>query len=136
MPSRYADISAAQTAQRIETMRDTVTLEAVRGTYDQLSMDACNAGHEDLSSKFEETAATLRELVASGEPRGLTDSARMILAIDTMIDTAGELRDGTACAWGRYDHHTKEATEALEILIAYSALLETADFDLRTNLTA
>lgn len=136
MPSRYAVITAAQTAERIATMPESVTLSAVRDIYAQLSIDANNGSHEDLSSKFEETTATIRELIASGEPRGLTDSARLIAAIDVLIDTAAELRDGTASAYGRHYHHCKQATEALEILVAYSSLAEANDFTLRTTVTA
>lgn len=136
MPSRYATISPAQTARRIDTMRDTVTLEAVLDIYHRLSIDAFNDTHEDLASEAEAATGTLRELIAAGAPRGLNDSARDIHAIDRMIDTAVVLRDDTANAYGRYFHHTKQATEALEILVAYGTLIEAADADLRTGLTA
>lgn len=136
MPSRYAIISASQTAHRIDTMRDTITLEAVLDIYHRLSIDAFNDTHEDLASEAEAATGTLRELIAAGAPRGLNDSARDIHAIDRMIDTAVELREAATDAYGRYFHHTKQATEALEILIAYGTLIEAADTDLRTSIAA
>jgi hypothetical protein len=61
------------------------------------------------------------------EPRGLTDSAR---DIDGMVDTAVELRDATVGAYGWYFHIADQTKEAVEILLAYSELIEAADFQM------
>ncbi|ACL42197.1 hypothetical protein Achl_4246 (plasmid) [Pseudarthrobacter chlorophenolicus A6] len=131
MPSPFAIVSAEKIAHRLEFMRDTVTLEAVRDIYVQLSVDADRDGHEDLSSQADDAANSVRELIASRDPRGLTDSARHIRDVDAMVDTAVEVRDATANAYDRFFHITEQTKEALEILLAYSELIEAADFQMR-----
>lgn len=136
MPSPFAIVSTEKIAHRLEFQRDTVTLEAVRDIYVQLSVDADRDGHEDLSSQADAAVDTVRGLIASREPRGLTDSARHIRDIDSMIDTAVELRDATVGAYDRYFHIAEQAKEAVEILLAYSELIEAADFQMRLGAPA
>lgn len=133
MPA-FGIISIEAIAHRLEFRRDTVTLEAVKAIYVQLSGDALADGHEELPAQAHDAAAEIQYLIASGKPRGLVDSARQIGVAADLIETASDIRDSTASAYDRYDKHTAQAAEALEILSAYSDLLETADFDLRTGI--
>lgn len=133
MPAPFAIISPEAIAHRLAFRRDTVTLEAAGAIYTQLSIDTHADGHEDIPSQAHDAATTIQDLIARHEPRGLVDSARFIEDVDAMVETARELRDSTAHAYDRHDKHTVQAGEALEILLAYSDLLETADFELRTG---
>lgn len=136
MTAPFGIMSAEAIAHRLASHPDTVTLEAARAIFTQLSIDAHADGHEDLPAKAQEAASTIHDLIPCQEPRTLVDSARFIDAVDAVIETARDLRDSTHDAYDRYDKHTAQAAEALEILIAYSSLLETADFELRTGTRA
>lgn len=133
MPSPSSILSIEAIAHRLEFHRDTVTLEAARLIYTQLCTDALADGHEELPAQAHDAAAEIQHLIASGKPRGMVDSARHIGLVDDIIETALDIRDSTAAAYDRYSRHTARAAEALEILSAYSALLESADFELRTG---
>ncbi|MET4143835.1 hypothetical protein [Arthrobacter sp. UYCo732] len=132
----FAILSTEAIAHRIQFHRDTVTLESAKAIYAHLSVDAQADGHETLSSQTHEVAATIQELIHCQEPRGLVDSGRFIESIDAIVETARDLRDSTSEAYDRYDKRTAQAAEALEILLAYSDLLGTADFELRTGTRA
>lgn len=129
----FAIMSAEAIAHRLAFRPDTVTLEAAREIYTQLSIDAHADGHENLPAQAHDAAAALQDLIPCQKPDTLVGSARFIDDVDAIIETARELRDATAGAYDRYDKHTARAAEALEILLAYSALLQTADFELRTG---
>lgn len=133
MPSPFAILSTEAIAYRLEFHRDTVTLEAVTAIYARLSIDAHADGHEDIPAQAHDAVAAIGKLIADGKPRGLTDSARQIRDVDALIETALVIRDATASAYDRYHAHTDQAKEAVEILLAYSELIDAADFQMRTG---
>lgn len=121
-------------ARRLEFSKDTVTLESVRDTFTQLSRDANADNRGDLPAEAHEAAVLVEQLIASGEPRGLADSARQIADVESLIRTTRELRDSTAEAYSSHNVHTTQVAEALEILTAYGVLLLAADLDMRESL--
>lgn len=136
MPPRLRPIAPEATAERLELRPETVTLDAVKAIYARLGEDAERDGHHELKVEAFAMAEVIQELVEIPEPVGLVASARLIAAADIAVLDAADLRADTAQAYDRFDAHTAQATEALEILTAYVALLEKADLDLRCGTLA
>lgn len=136
MPPRLRPVNAETVARRLELHPDTVTVEAAKALCNRLGMDADMDGHTGLASAAFDLTTSLQELIDTPEPRGLAASARMILDLDDLILAAHELRTDVAGAYDRFDPHTAQATEALEILIAFGVKLEAADLELRTGTRA
>jgi hypothetical protein len=136
MPPRLHPVTRETVARRLELQPDTVTFEAARTLFNGLGLDAEMDGHRDLKAEAYALGISIQDLIETPEADGLVASARMILAVDDLIDAAQDLRTDVAGAYDRFDRHTARATEALEILTAIGVQLEAADFELRTGTRA
>jgi hypothetical protein len=105
----------------------------VKAIFMSSSHDAHTNGHLELGHEARDAAAGVQELIDTPAPYGLVASARLIRQADTVLLIAETHREETARAYDRFDDHTRQATEALEILAAYCLLLERVDFALRTG---
>jgi hypothetical protein len=135
MPAVLPYISEVTVQERLVLRPETVDLAAVLAIYRSLSTDALADGHENLAAEGRDAADAVVQVMTCSQPRGLVDSNSLLLQVDRLIEAGELLRSETASAYDRYDKHTKLATEALELLIAYRVLLEEGDFDLRVGLT-
>jgi hypothetical protein len=136
MPPRLRPVNADTVARRLELHPGTVTLGAAKVLYDRLGQDAERDGHTGLGTEVFELATDLQEVIDTPEPSGLVASARMIQAMDDLVLRGNDLRNDVAGTYDRFDSHTAQATEALEILIATVVKLEAADLELRTGTRA
>lgn len=136
MPPRLLPVSTETVARRLELNPGTVTLAAAKVIIDGLGLDTEADGHSGLATEAFELAIEVQAIADAPEPGGLVAFARMIQDMDDIVLKAYELRNNTAGAYDRYDKHTVQATEALEILAATVVKLEAADFELRTGARA
>lgn len=136
MPPRLRPVNTATVARRLELHPGTVTLGASRVIYEELARDADRDGNTGLATEAFELAQSVQDLIDEPQPAGLVASARRIQDMDDLVYKADELRTNTAGTYDRFDKHTAQATEALEILTAIVVQLEAADFELRTGTLA
>lgn len=137
MPPRLRPIAPETIAERLELRPETVDLTTAKAIYTHLGQDAMTDGHHGLKVEAFAMAEVIQELIEIPEPDGLVASAWSIAAADIAVLDAAALREDTVQAYDRFDAHTAQATEALEIMTAYVALLEKADLELRCgNLAA
>lgn len=138
MPSRLPNITADDTAFRIAHRPETITLSNAQAIYVRLA--------EEVSRSFARSGPTagslmdlvlfIRGLIDTPAPDGLVTSARMLVDAADLVELAQEARIDIAALFDRFDTMTKDATEALEIITAWAALLEAADADLRCGTAA
>lgn len=136
MPPKLNPITAETVAARIELHPDTITLAGAKAIYNRLGDTAATDGHHELKVDAYDMAKAVQELIEAPGPSNLVASARLINEADNLLVAAGSLRDLTAECYDRFRATTKQATEALEILTAWTVMLEAADFELRTGTRA
>lgn len=134
MPPRLPHVTAATVASRIELRPDSISLTAARNIYRQLSVTAQENRFPDLASDLNGISEFVQDLIDTPAPAGLVSSARLIAEADSLVSEAADLRSDVASAYDRFDANTKSATEALEIITAWSVQLEAADEDLRRGI--
>ena len=133
MPPKLKAVTAETVAPRIELQPDTISLAAAKAIYNRLGDTAAADGHHELKVEAYALAETIQELIDTPAPDGLVASARMITSADLVLESATDLRAEIATAYDRFHSATAQATEGLEVLTAWTVMLEVADFDLRTG---
>lgn len=136
MPPKLNAVTAETVAARIELHPDTITLAAAKAIYNRLGDTAAADDHHELKVEAYDMAKAVQELIDTPDPAHLVASARLIAEADNLLMAAGSLRDLTAECYDRFRATTKQATEALEILTAWTVLLEATDFELRIGIRA
>lgn len=136
MSPKLHAVTAGTVAARIELQPDTITLAAAKAIYNRLGDTAAADNHHELKVDAYDMAKAVQDIIDTPEPDGLVSSARLINEADNLLVAAGSLRGLAAECYDRFRATTKQATEALEILTAWTVMLETRDFELRTGIRA
>jgi hypothetical protein len=133
MPPKLRPVSLEAVAARIDLRPETVDLNAVKNICTRMGEDARFDGHQELKVHAYEMANVVQDLIEIPKPGDMVSSARLIADADIAVRDAAGLRDAVADAYDRFHSATAQATEALEILTAWTVMLESADFGLRTR---
>ena len=133
MPPKLKAVTAETVAARIELRPGTITLEAAKAIFTALGHRLSADQYSELKVEAYALAETIQELIDTPAPDGLVASARMITSADLVLESATDLRAEIATAYDRFHSATAQATEGLEVLTAWTVMLEVADFDLRTG---
>lgn len=138
MPPRLPHITADATAHRIALRPETVTLANAQAIYVRLAEDVERGiGRSTrLGPWLRGLVLFIQGLIDTPAPDGLVASARMLKDADDLTGLAQEARSDIARLYDRFHTTTKSATEALEIITAWAALLEAADDKLRRGVPA
>lgn len=136
MPPRLMPVTAATVAERIALRPDTISLAAAKAIFVEMAEHAAKDRYWELQTCSLNLATQLQGLISDPMPDTLTGSARTIRYADDFVSVAKDIRFLAAAVYDRFHTRTRSATEALEILTAWSVQLETADEDLRCGALA
>jgi hypothetical protein len=135
MNPRLPRVTAETVAERIDRRPETITLAKAQAIYHRLAEEvSLGVGRRTrLGGWLNDLVLFIQGLIDTPAPNGLVTSARMLKDADDLTELAQEARSDIAVLYDRFHASTKAATEALEIITAWSLLQEAADDALLCN---